>query len=189
MSEHHDGVPKGSSPAVEDGERARTRRVLRERARLLARPLHRAVVEETLDFVTLDLDGAGYAVDAEMVRGVFPLRDLTPLPTAPAWVMGITNVRGAIVAVIDLAAVLSGGKQRRAHGRVVLVDVAGVELGIDVAACAVVRIPRSRLGSRQVAPGTFLRDVSVEGRAVLDMARFVAETRRTATPLEEGAAG
>lgn len=166
-----------------DDERAQVRRILRERARSLARTPETPVVEEMLEFVTLDLGGAAYAVEAEAVREVFSLRDMARLPTAPPWVLGITNVRGSIVAVVDLGAALTGSAARILSGQVVLVEVGGIELGIEVARCGVIRVPRNRLRTLEAGPGTFVKSVSVDDRPVLDLEQFVAETRRTAAPL------
>jgi purine-binding chemotaxis protein CheW len=44
-----------------------------------------------------------YAVDVEDVREIIPMRRLTRLPGAPSHVLGLINVRGTIVTVIDLA--------------------------------------------------------------------------------------
>jgi purine-binding chemotaxis protein CheW len=43
-----------------------------------------------------------YAVEIAAVREVCPLRSLTPLPGVPPFVMGIVNVRGRVVSVLDL---------------------------------------------------------------------------------------
>ena len=44
-----------------------------------------------------------YAVDVEDAREIVPMRKLTRLPGAPGHVLGLINVRGTIVTVIDLA--------------------------------------------------------------------------------------
>jgi len=43
-----------------------------------------------------------YGVETSYVREVCPLRDLTAVPCTPAHVMGIINVRGQIISVVDL---------------------------------------------------------------------------------------
>jgi purine-binding chemotaxis protein CheW len=75
--------------------------LLETRARALAaepRP-PRADSVEILEFV---LAHEHYAVRTVWVREVLPLRDLTPLPGMPAWVLGIINVRGKIISVLDI---------------------------------------------------------------------------------------
>jgi len=43
-----------------------------------------------------------YAVETSWVREVSPLREFTPLPGTPPFVLGIIHVRGQIVSVLDL---------------------------------------------------------------------------------------
>jgi purine-binding chemotaxis protein CheW len=43
-----------------------------------------------------------YGVESLYVREVHPLKAFTPLPCTPAFVLGIINVRGQILSVIDL---------------------------------------------------------------------------------------
>ncbi len=86
------------APTAED-----TQRILRERATVLARE---AVPAETADasieVIEFLLAHERYAIASEYVRGVDPLEDLTPLPCTPSFVLGIVNVRGEILSVIDL---------------------------------------------------------------------------------------
>lgn len=43
-----------------------------------------------------------YALQTQWVREVYPLREFTPLPGTPAFVLGIVHLRGRIVSVLDL---------------------------------------------------------------------------------------
>jgi purine-binding chemotaxis protein CheW len=78
-------------------------RILRERARLLAlegsAPARATPTIQVLEFL---LGQERYAVESRYVREVHPLKDLTPLPGLPPFVLGITSVRGAVLAVIDV---------------------------------------------------------------------------------------
>lgn len=80
-----------------------TQRVLQERAQILAReavPVETA--DEGIDVIEFLLAHERYAVASEYVREVYPLEDITPLPCTPAFVLGIVNVRGEILPVIDI---------------------------------------------------------------------------------------
>lgn len=77
--------------------------ILRERARDLARPVH--VEEEArqqLELVEFMLAHERYGIASAYVREVYPLTDFTPVPCTPPFVLGIVNVRGEIVSVIDI---------------------------------------------------------------------------------------
>jgi purine-binding chemotaxis protein CheW len=86
------------APAAED-----TRRILKDRAQILAResmPAEDAGAGiEVLEFI---LAHERYAVASEHVREVYPLEDITPIPCTPAFVLGIVNLRGEILSVIDV---------------------------------------------------------------------------------------
>jgi purine-binding chemotaxis protein CheW len=78
-------------------------RILRERARTLAQRQEGAAgAEEHLTVVEFMLAHERYALELSHIREVYPLRDLTPLPGVPDFVMGIVNVRGQILSIIDL---------------------------------------------------------------------------------------
>lgn len=87
------------STAVElDAERA----VLLARARALAQPVASARDGTSLQVLVFRLAHERYAVDIDAVREVCPLKSLTPLPGVPDFVMGIVNLRGHVVSVLDL---------------------------------------------------------------------------------------
>src|SRR5947209_15343497 len=84
-------------------ERART--VMAERARLLARPLAAAAqAVAALEVIVFTLAGERYAVETTYVREVVRLAEVTPLPGVPAFLAGVTNRRGQVLALIDLPA-------------------------------------------------------------------------------------
>lgn len=75
-------------------------------------------------------------------------REMTPIPGAPAVVLGLINVRGVVVTVLDLAAILASdpeaavaGTGIRAVGRqsIVLLEHGGRAVGVAVDAVQDVR--------------------------------------------------
>jgi len=55
------------------------------------------------DYLTFFIAGEEYAVTLEKVREVIPYDTVTRVPGMPAPVRGVTNLRGNVVPVIDLA--------------------------------------------------------------------------------------
>jgi purine-binding chemotaxis protein CheW len=55
-----------------------------------------------LDLLEFRLATERYALETRHVQEVHPLRELTPLPCTPPFVLGIVNVRGRILPVIDM---------------------------------------------------------------------------------------
>lgn len=78
-------------------------RILKERAKLLARePKKEEVNAEAIEILEFLLAYERYGIETSFVREVYPLKELTPLPYTPPFVLGITNVRGQIVSIIDV---------------------------------------------------------------------------------------
>jgi purine-binding chemotaxis protein CheW len=77
--------------------------ILKARARVLARETEEAgAAREFLDIIEFSLAAETYGIESAFVREVYPLKDFTPLPGTPPFVLGIVNVRGQILSVIDL---------------------------------------------------------------------------------------
>ena len=57
--------------------------------------------DPVLQWVTFNLDGETYGVNVMQVREVLRYSEIAPVPGAPAYVLGIINLRGNVVTVID----------------------------------------------------------------------------------------
>jgi len=57
---------------------------------------------ETAQYVTLGIDREIFAVPVESVQEILDMRDVSRLPHAPGYLLGIIDVRGRSVPVIDL---------------------------------------------------------------------------------------
>jgi len=81
---------------------AQQRELLERRARDLARKYETPVLQKRLELVEFSLADEHYGLECRFVREVYPLKNLTPIPGTPAFIMGIVNVRGEIISVVDL---------------------------------------------------------------------------------------
>lgn len=78
-------------------------RILKERAEALAGENDAVeTVAEQIEVVEFALAREQYAVESRFVRDVFSLEQLTPLPCTPPFVLGIVNLRGQFLSVIDI---------------------------------------------------------------------------------------
>lgn len=78
-----------------------------------------------------------FGVKAAQVQEVVRVGDLTPVHHAPAYVVGIRNLRGRIVTVIDLAVRLSlGTVAAAADNRILIVESQNEPIGLLVDAVA-----------------------------------------------------
>jgi purine-binding chemotaxis protein CheW len=80
--------------------------ILEERARALMAQESAAETELGEEILTFRLGEGDYSVPAHYIREVQPLGDLTPLPFTPAFLAGLANVRGRLLAVLDIRPLL-----------------------------------------------------------------------------------
>ena len=81
----------------------RARRILEERARAVARvPAAAPAVGALVEIIRFALGEERYAVETNCVREILRFKAATPLPGTPDFLVGVTNLRGQILAVFDL---------------------------------------------------------------------------------------
>jgi purine-binding chemotaxis protein CheW len=111
---------------------------------------------------------------------VYPLKSLTPIPGAPAFVLGLTNLRGEILSIVDLHAFFelpNPGLTDRS--RVIVLRSPKMEFGILADAVMGTR----RIGVDELQPALptmtgiredYLKGVTGERLIVLDASRLLA---------------
>jgi purine-binding chemotaxis protein CheW len=157
---------------------------LRERARLLARPAaHLPAAQTMLEVLEFRLARERYAVETRYVREVVALKNLTPLPGTPPFVLGIVNVRGQILPVLDLKKLFDLAEQGLTDLHcIILVRGHGLEFGLlaDVIV-GVLSIPQASLQpSLPTLTGIraeYLKGVTAERLVVLDLERILADPK------------
>jgi purine-binding chemotaxis protein CheW len=157
---------------------------LRARARALARPpAHLPAADTLLEVLEFRLAHESYAIETRYVREVYPLKDLTPLPCTPPFVLGIVNVRGRIVPVFDLKGLFDLREQGLTDlHRIILIE--GNELELGLLADVTVGVRSIPADSLQPSLSTFrgirseyLKGVTSERLVVLDVARILADPK------------
>jgi purine-binding chemotaxis protein CheW len=158
--------------------------ILRARAQALARPPEQAPAAETLlEVLEFRLAQERYAVETRHVREVHPLKDLTPLPCTPPFVLGIVNVRGHILPVFDLKKFFDLPELGLTDlHRIILVRGGDLEFGLLADVIVGVRsIPveslQSSLPTLTGIRADYLKGVTAEHLVVLDLARIMADPK------------
>jgi purine-binding chemotaxis protein CheW len=168
-----------------DGPAAGTvEQVLRARALALARrPVEPPAADTLIELLEFRLAHERYAVETRHVREVHPLRSLTPLPCAPAFVRGIVNVRGRITAVLDIKRFFELPEIGLTDlHRVVLIQGHGMEIGLLADAIVGVRAIAAQDLQDQLPTLTgiradYLKGVTAQGLVVLDVPRLLQDPR------------
>lgn len=81
---------------------AEKREILKQRAVDLARSTAKEDEGAMIEIVTFQLAHELYAIESHYIAEVYPLITLTPIPCTPPFVLGVVNLRGLIISVIDL---------------------------------------------------------------------------------------
>ena len=84
--------------------------------------------ESEQSFLLLTIAAEWYAVTLNQVRGVVPTGHITPVPGAPPHIVGVQNLQGRLLAVLDTAPLLGLPPSKEA-GHVVVVSHERIELG------------------------------------------------------------
>lgn len=88
-------------------------------------------------YVTFSLADETYAIDVLQVQEVLKMTDIAPVPGVPAYILGIINLRGDVVTVIDARRRMSlPYREPDDASRIVIIDVGHQNVGILVDAVA-----------------------------------------------------
>ncbi len=156
--------------------------ILRARAAALARePEQSAAEDERIEIVEFLLADERYAIESSYVREVYPLKDLTPLPCTPPFVLGVINLRGKILSVIDLRTIFDLPDRGLSDlNKVVVLDDGTMGFGVLADTIIAARwIPRNALlPSLPTLTGIraeYLMGVTEERLVVLDGGRILSD--------------
>ena len=115
-------------------------KIFRERAKALSTEYMESEPGECIEVVEFLLASERYAVAAQYVREVYPLNDVTKIPCTPPFVLGIINVHGQFLSVIDIKRYFNfpPKKIEGAH-KIIILCSEDMEFGIVVDGVAGVR--------------------------------------------------
>jgi purine-binding chemotaxis protein CheW len=92
-------------------------------------------------FLCFSLGAEEYAIPLLVVREVIAMPEYTPVPYTPPYFLGIMNLRGQVISVMDLRQKLELKPRRDAETTVIICDLNGVSLGVVVDAVNTVLSP------------------------------------------------
>jgi purine-binding chemotaxis protein CheW len=160
------------------------KRILKARAAALARePEESGAAIERIEVVEFLLASERYGVESSFIGEVYPLKELTPLPCTPPFVLGVMNVRGKILSVIDLRKFFDlPDKGLSDLNKVIIMHDGPMEFGI--LADAIIGVRQLPITTLQPSLPTlsdiradYLKGVTQERLVVLDGARLLFDRR------------
>lgn len=85
--------------------------------------------------VIFELGAEHFGIDIASVEGINKMLDITKIPKAPVYMLGITNLRGSVLPVIDLQKRFGMPEQEQtSETRIVVANMDGVKIGMVVSA-------------------------------------------------------
>ena len=135
---------------------------------------------EVAEFILAD---ERYGIESFRIVEVYPLKDLTPLPSTPPFIMGIINVRGQIKTVIDIKKFFDlPDKGLSDLSKVVIVRVGEIEVGFlaDVSK-GISSIPLNRIQSSLPTlteiGAEYLKGVTSDQLIILDVEKILSDEK------------
>lgn len=159
------------------------RGILKTRAMALALEFEKEEPGERIEIVEFLLSSERYGLELRNVREVWPLKDLTPIPCTPPFVLGVINVRGQILSIIDLKKLLDLPEKGLGDlNKVLILKSDTMEFGILADDIIGVRSVPLRELKQSVPTLTglgqeYLKGVSKERLIVLDAGRILLDKR------------
>jgi purine-binding chemotaxis protein CheW len=109
----------------------------------------KAIDDPTQRWVTFHMDNETYGINVTQVREVLRITEIAPVPGAPDYVLGIINLRGNVVTVMDTRKRFNLPPTETTDStRIVIIEVDSQEVGVMVDSVAeVVDIRQSAIES------------------------------------------
>ena len=84
-------------------------------------------------FLEFSLGDEDYAIPLLMVKEVISIPETTPIPKAPKHFIGLMNLRGQVISIVDLRNKLTiKPREISADSAVIIVDFEGINIGVIV---------------------------------------------------------
>jgi len=122
-----------------------------------------------LQVVVFSIDEQEYGIDIEKVQEIIRLPAVTGLPGTADYVLGITNLRGSVIPVVDLKKISLGHNAvPTEESRIIVVEMGDKRMGLVVDEVAeVIPVPQDRIVSKE-SIGTGTKAEYLQGVARFD---------------------
>ncbi len=140
-----------------------------------------------IQIVNFTIGEVNYGVPVDQVREVRDMQTVTPVPGSPAFVEGVTNLRGQIITVMDLRRRLGLPDKSNASEKIIIIDLGKHAIGVVVDAVTEVSTIRGPDIEKNSEVTSSLDDsilgVGKQGNhltIILDIAKTIAKVQNTA---------
>jgi len=159
-----------------------TKKILMDRAKVLAlEGKDETASGERIQIIEFRLSNEKYAIESVYIREVLPLKELAVVPCTPPYILGVINVRGQILSIIDLRVFFELPREAATRAtKIIVLSSNEMELGIVADAVTGARsIPLDQvhvglptlIGIREI----YLRGVVGDDLVFLDAAKLLED--------------
>jgi purine-binding chemotaxis protein CheW len=136
---------------------------------------------EDMQIVNFTVGDVNYGVPVEHVREVRDVQTVTPVPGAPSYIDGVTNLRGQIIMVMDLRKRLDLDEAEVEDQKIIVIELDKVAVGVlvdtvtEVSTIAGADIERHMKVTKQL--GDYLVGVGKQGEqlvVIIDLAKIIS---------------
>jgi purine-binding chemotaxis protein CheW len=138
-----------------------------------------------MQIVNFTVDNVRYGVPVEQVREVRDMQAVTPVPGAPSYVEGVTNLRGQIITVVDLRKRLGLPEKEGSGEKIMIIDLEKSAVGVVVDAVTEVSTIREADVEKNMevtsALGDFILGVGKQSdhlAVILDISKIVLNVKQ-----------
>ncbi len=179
LEKTQNSIEKNFIPTIEE-----KKKILKARAKAIAQEskLTQQPIEH-LQLMEFILAYEKYCIELNFISEVYPLKEITPLPCTPNFVLGIINVRGKICSVIDIKKFFNLPEKGLTDlNKVIIVHSEDMELGI--LADAIVGVQTIALKDIQPPLSTltgvhaeYLKGITKERSVILDIKKILFDEK------------
>ncbi|MCL5990783.1 MAG: chemotaxis protein CheW [Bacteroidetes bacterium] len=159
------------------------KKILKQRASELAKEPDTIKDVERIDIIEFQLSNEVYAFELDFVKEVYPLKEFTPVPCTPQLIVGIVNVRGKVVSVVDIRKFFSlPDKGITDFNKIIIIDNSVMHFGVladSIVDVCSVRIDELQTELPQVKgiSSEFLKGVTKNGVIILNTDKILKDKR------------
>lgn len=157
--------------------------LLRQRAERVAAPLRDEHSSDRMTALIVIMRGEKYALPINLITLVYSDVVIISVPCVPEFVAGIANVRGHLVSVLELSAILGVERTENSSENALVVAEAGdASIGFRAQAVGeVVELPLNEMNpvpaNMNLAHPEYLRGIFSDGVALLDLKSILEDER------------
>ena len=158
-----------------------TKKILMDRAKVLAHKDKDETRGERIKVIEFRLSNEKYAIESVYIREVLLLKELAVVPCTPPYILGVINVRGQILSIIDLRVFFELPQEAVTRAtKIIVLSSSEMELGIvadEVIGARSILLEQVQVGLPTLTGirEIYLRGVVGEDLVFLDAVKLLAD--------------